>query len=69
MASDNNRPVEGIARVPILRTGDYIERKPGQFYKITAMFEDWTNVGWVNCEVTLQVPPYPNFTQTAGAVI
>lgn len=62
LASDNNRPIEGIARVPILRTGDYIERKPGEFWKITAMFEDWSNVGWANCEVTLQVPPYPDFT-------
>jgi hypothetical protein len=26
------------------------------------MFEDWSNVGWANCEVTLQVPPYPDFT-------
>jgi hypothetical protein len=32
------------------------------FWKITAMFEDWSNVGWANCEVTLQVPPYPDFT-------
>lgn len=61
--SDNNRPIEGIARVPILRTGDYIERRQGEYWKVTAVIEDWSGVGWTNCEVALQVAPIPDFQQ------
>lgn len=54
--SDKSQPISGISRTPIARTGDFLKRG-GSWYLVTAVLEDWSNVGWINVEVTLQTRP------------
>lgn len=58
--SDTVNPVAGLRRLPITRSGDMIERG-AQWYLVTCILEDWSRVGWINVEVTLQTKP-PDFS-------
>lgn len=54
--SDPNKPVSGIKRIPLARTGDFL-KKGDQWYLVTGIIEDWSDVGWINIDVTLQAKP------------
>lgn len=53
--SDATMPVAGIVR-SLARTGDFVLRN-GLYYLVTAVLEDWSNVGWCNVELTEQTAP------------
>lgn len=59
--SDTDNPITGIKRVPILRSGDFIQRADGTYWLITDVYEDWSSVGWCNAGITQQVTP-PDFS-------
>ena len=58
--SNKPLPVGGIERIPIVRTGDFIE-KDGEYWLITSVLEDWTQDGWANVAVDKQIKP-PDFS-------
>lgn len=59
--SDFALPVAGIQRLPLLRTGDFIQRDDGTYWLITSVLEDWSWDGWANAGITQQLVP-PDFT-------
>lgn len=59
--SNLDMPVNGIQRMPILRSGDFIKRQDGTYWLITSVIEDWSWDGWANAGITQQVEP-PDFT-------
>lgn len=59
--SDMDSPVTGQARLPSVRTGDFILRGDGTYWLVTAVLEDWTWDGWTNLGVHQQTTE-PDFT-------
>ena len=57
----NDLPVMGQKRLPLLRTGDIIERNDGTFWLITTISEDWSWDGWACINVHQQLTP-PDFS-------
>ena len=62
--SDENMPVSGIQRMPILRSGDFIKRADNTYWLITSVIEDWSQNGWCNAGITQQVEP-PDFSASS----
>lgn len=63
--SNKPYPIAGIKRIPIARGGDYIRRENGEWFKITAVFEDWSQDGWINVGLNQQ-PDGPDLTYSEG---
>ena len=59
--SFNSFPVAGVKRLPTPRGGDIFKRPDGTYWLITSVMEDWSDVGWANVGITLQVTP-PDFS-------
>ena len=62
--SNLDMPVNGIQRMPILRSGDFIKRQDGTYWLITNVLEDWSWDGWCNAGITQQIEP-PDFTASS----
>lgn len=58
--SDTINPIAGIRRKLKPRTGDMIKRGE-EWYLVTSILEDWSPVGWINIEVTMQTKA-PDFS-------
>jgi hypothetical protein len=66
--SDAARPVSGLARRPMARTGDFIKRG-GAWLLVTNVIEDWSPVGWANVELTEQAEPPEGVSDLSGVTL
>lgn len=55
--ADADFPVNGVSRMPTLRSGDFMQRADGTWWLINTVIQDWSRDGWANVGICQQVTP------------